>query len=185
MTPSNLSIAQAYLDYLWSRRNLYFLELLVAPDCMVRDSLFGDSAESEHVEAQVCEMHEAFPDLAYSLEEVIADAGNQLALRWSARGTHRGPLLGIPATHRAISLAGVLLLRFAEARLIAITSLWEPYSMFQQLGLVPGAHQGSALARIRLTKAASPRVDVAAVLLQERMSAKKAPAVDVDGQWDV
>jgi len=141
MTVTNLSVAQAYLDYLWSRENFYFLDLLVAPTCKVRDSLFGESTESGHVRAQVTEMHQGFPDLAYTIDEIIADAGDQLALRWSARGTHRGSLIGIPATERAIEISGVLLLRFAEDKMTSITSLWEPYTMLQQLGLVPGAYE--------------------------------------------
>jgi steroid delta-isomerase-like uncharacterized protein len=183
LTSSNLSIAEAYLDYLWSRRNLYFLELLVAPDCKVRDSLFGESTEAEHVKMQICEMHEGFPDIAYTLEDVIANAGSQLAVRWSARGTHHGALLGIPATKRAVALSGVLLMRFAEARLTAITSVWEPCSMFQQLGLVQGSTKGSPLARIQLTKAASPYTGVAPGLLQKRRSTTSAPSADVDAQW--
>lgn len=190
MTCRNLSVAQAYLDYLWSRRNLYFVELLVAPDCRVRDSLFGESTESEHVKAQVCEMHQGFPDLAYTIEEVIANAGGQLALRWSARGTHRGSLLGIPPTQRAFAISGILLLRFAEDRLSAITSLWEPLRMLEQLGLVPGSHEVDAPARsvesgIQNTKAPSEHADVAGVLLQECMSAASAPVVDLDAQWDM
>lgn len=190
LTSSNLSVAEAYLDYLWSRGNLHFLELLVAPDCKVRDSLFGESTDSEHVKAQVCEMHQAFPDLAYTIEEVIANAGNQLALRWSARGTHRGSLLGIPPTQRAFALSGILLMRFAEARLIAITSLWEPCSMLGQLGLVPGTHKLGALPQpiesgAPIARVAIARVDVSAVLLKERMSRARAPVVDVDAQWDV
>lgn len=188
MEPNNLGLAEAYLDYLWSRRNLYFVEVLMAKDCKLRDSLFGESTASEHVKAQVCEMHQGFPDIAYTLDGVIVNAGNQLALRWSAHGTHRGQLLGIPATRRAISLSGMLLLRFAEARMIAITSLWDPYCMFHQLGLVAAAHDVGALARsvasgVRITTA-NGHEQLVAGLLQERMSPTRPLVVDVDAQWD-
>lgn len=184
MTATNLSVAQAYMDYLWSRRNLYFLEILVAESCAVRDSLFGESTQRDHVKAQVCEMHQAFPDLAYTIDEIIADAGDQLALRWSARGTHRGSLIGIPATERAISISGVLLLRFAEDKLVAITSLWQPYTMLQQLGLVPGAYVVPA--HVPPVEARAPVAPIEARTPIARVAIVKvrAPVVDIDAQWD-
>jgi steroid delta-isomerase-like uncharacterized protein len=169
-TTSHLTVARAYLDCLSSPRGLDVFELLV-DDCKVRDSLFGESNEHEQVRAHVCEMQASFPDLAYTIDEVLADAGDQLALRWSASGTHRGPLMGIPATQRAISISGILLLRFAKTQLSAITSLWEPLSMLQQLALVPEPVPGSE---------PSPNACCVEALAKECMPAQ----VDVDAAWD-
>lgn len=172
MSSNNLIVAQAYLDHLWSRRNLYFVDLLVAQNCKLSDPLFGEGAGHDHIKAQVCDMHQGFPDLAYTIAEVIANVGDQLALRWSARGIHRGSLMGIPATERAIAISGVLLLRLEKTKLIAITCLWEPYTMLQQLGLVPGAYEIQAPVRTVEARIAAPR-------------AARAPVVDVDAQWDL
>ena len=42
-----------------------------------------------------------FPDLRAHIDDVVA-AGDQVALRLTFRGTHRGEFLGIPATGRTI-----------------------------------------------------------------------------------
>jgi len=193
MGSSNLIVAHAYLDHLWSRRNLYFIELLVAEDSRLIDPLFGEGTGQDHVRAQVGEMHQGFPDLAYNLDDVMANRGDQIAVRWSARGTHLGSLIGIPATARAMTISGLLLLRLANNRLISITSMWEPFHMLQQLGLVPGTDQvappvRSAEVRVHAPSAAFAPTHVDAELLQgaqECVTAASAPGVDIDAQWDM
>jgi predicted ester cyclase len=52
----------------------------------------------------------AFPDLRYTVEEVIVE-GEVIAARWIARGTHagelRGPMGQVGPTGRTVSFAGV------------------------------------------------------------------------------
>jgi steroid delta-isomerase-like uncharacterized protein len=41
----------------------------------------------------------AFPDLRFDIEQMIA-SGEYVVTRWHATGTHKGELMGIPATGR-------------------------------------------------------------------------------------
>ena len=57
-----------------------------------------------------------FPDLRAHIDDVVA-AGDQVALRLTFRGTHRGEFLGIPATGRAIEYVSHEFYRIADGRI--------------------------------------------------------------------
>jgi predicted ester cyclase len=64
--------------------------------------------------------HDAFPDLTLACEDIVP-AGDKVAVRWTATGTHEGDQLGVPATHRKITLTGIDIVRIADGR---ITERW-------------------------------------------------------------
>jgi predicted ester cyclase len=47
----------------------------------------------------------AFPDLRVEVEATVAQ-GDQVVVRWSATGTHRGDGLGFRPTHEAVTFRG-------------------------------------------------------------------------------
>src|SRR5215470_7375483 len=47
----------------------------------------------------------AFPDLHFDIDQMLAN-GEFVVTRWTATGTHRGPLMGIPPTNRKASRTG-------------------------------------------------------------------------------
>ena len=47
----------------------------------------------------------AFPDLAVTVEDQLAE-GDWVAVRWTWRGTQRGPFMGLPATGGSVTAPG-------------------------------------------------------------------------------
>jgi steroid delta-isomerase-like uncharacterized protein len=76
----------------------------------------------------------AFPDLRFTLEDQIV-AGDKVATRWSAVGTHRGPLGDVPATGRQMKVTGLILDRVVGGKVAERWELWDQMAMLQQLGL--------------------------------------------------
>jgi hypothetical protein len=52
-------------------------------------------------------------------------------------GTHRGPLLGIPATGRQVEISGILIDRVEDGLIVERWASWDLITMMQQLGLMP------------------------------------------------
>ena len=73
----------------------------------------------EGVRRAVTMLRGAFPDLRYTIEEVLVD-GETIAARWVARGTHtgelRGPMGQVGPTGRKVSLAGITMGRVANGK---------------------------------------------------------------------
>ncbi len=77
----------------------------------------------------------AFPDARLTIEDVLTE-GDRLACRFTVRATHRGELMGIPATGRPVELPGITILRFREGRCVERWSQAEFLGLLQQLGAV-------------------------------------------------
>lgn len=78
----------------------------------------------------------AFPDLQFVGEETIAQ-GNRIVMFWRACGTHRGPILHIPATGRTVNTRGVSLLTIEAGKVKRGRYLWDVAGMLRDLGLLP------------------------------------------------
>ncbi|MFT4583307.1 MAG: putative ester cyclase [Gammaproteobacteria bacterium] len=58
-----------------------------------------------------------FPDYAERIDELI-DAGEDIIVRLTIRGTHTGPLLGLPATGKAVESKDVTICRVNNGKIV-------------------------------------------------------------------
>ena len=78
----------------------------------------------------------AFPDLQMTVEDQIVQ-GDKVVTRWSARGTHQGDLMGIPATGKQGRANGITIDRIENGKIVESWNHWDQLSLLQQLGVVP------------------------------------------------
>ena len=74
----------------------------------------------------------SLPDLRHTVEAMIAE-GDQLAVRFSAQGTHLGQWLGFAPTGKAIHYTGVTLARIADDKIIEHETWWDKAALIEQL----------------------------------------------------
>ncbi len=79
-------------------------------------------------------LHAAFPDLRFEVDEILVD-GSSAALRWRARGTHRGDFFGISSTGRAFAITGISVAHARDGKLAEEWSSWDMLALLRQLGL--------------------------------------------------
>ena len=85
----------------------------------------------------------AFPDMTMVLDDILAD-GDKVAARWTATGTHRGELMGIPPTGKRVTTSGSIISRFAGGKVVEDHEVIDTLGMLQQLGVVPAQEQARA-----------------------------------------
>jgi steroid delta-isomerase-like uncharacterized protein len=78
----------------------------------------------------------AFPDAQFTIEDLIA-SGDKIVWRYTARGTHKGPFMGVPPTGKEIAFKGIVIERFEDDLIVEEWSVSDRLSLFQQLGLIP------------------------------------------------
>jgi predicted ester cyclase len=62
--------------------------------------------------------------------------------RWTARGTHRGELQGIPATGKVVRMTGSDIDRIVDGKTVECWAQVDELSLLQQLGVIQaGGHQ--------------------------------------------
>ena len=81
-------------------------------------------------------MNGAFPDVVVTDEDLIA-AGDRVVERSSAKATHKGPLMGRPATNKPVRWSEMHIYRLRDGK---IAEHWAEVSMMellQQCGVLP------------------------------------------------
>ncbi|WP_205629388.1 ester cyclase [Jiangella muralis] len=97
----------------------------------------ADVTGAEAIKEVYRRLHDAYPDLQISAEDVLAE-GDRVVSRQRVTGTHRGEYMGIPATGRSISWNEIFIFRFADGRIVEGWGVVDVAAQLRQLGLLPG-----------------------------------------------
>jgi steroid delta-isomerase-like uncharacterized protein len=81
-------------------------------------------------------MREGFPDIQWTLEEMIAE-GDKVAARFTMRGTHLGTFFGTPSTGKKIVVQALNIYRLSRGQIIEETGQPDLLGLLQQIGAVP------------------------------------------------
>lgn len=76
--------------------------------------------------------HNAFPDMKFVIHDLIIE-GDKLVARYSAAGTHLGPLSGTPATGRQVSMTGIDIFRFRGLEMVEWWHNEDIYGLMRQI----------------------------------------------------
>ena len=80
---------------------------------------------------------QAVPDSRITLADAFG-SGDRVAARMTINGTHEGDLMGVPGTHRPISVEVITILRFdGEGRIVERWNVADFLTMLQQIGAFP------------------------------------------------
>ena len=85
----------------------------------------------------------ALPDLHYTVEDLIAE-GDKVVSRFTARATHQGEIMGVPATGKGVTYTGIYISRFAGGKCVEDWFSGDMLGLFQQLGAIPQMAQAGA-----------------------------------------
>jgi steroid delta-isomerase-like uncharacterized protein len=85
----------------------------------------------------------AFPDLHYTLEDLIAE-GDKVAARFTLRGTHQRDFLGMPPTGKQVSVTGIEIDRIEDDKVVESWANSDALGLMQQLGAIPPMAQAGA-----------------------------------------
>lgn len=132
---TNKAIARRFIQ-VWGDENLDVVDELAAPSLVVRYPTIPEVIEGSRAYRHVLAgFRSAFPDSALRVEEEIAE-GEKVALRWTFSGTHKGSLMGIPATGKRVTWTGITIYRIVDGRVVEEQGEEDFVGFFRQVGLV-------------------------------------------------
>lgn len=76
-----------------------------------------------------------FPDIHVTIDEQIAE-GDKVVTRWTAEGTHRGDLWGLPPTGKRAVFTGIGISRIVDGKYAEGRVLMDSLGMMRQLGVI-------------------------------------------------
>ncbi|WP_373372030.1 ester cyclase [Nannocystis radixulma] len=120
-----------YDEALNAGREDAFTELL-APDVAYYNPATGTARGPGGVLAAIRGLRAAFPDLRYTVEDLVVD-GDRVAARFTLRGTHHGPFRGQAATGRSVEVGGSTHYRVAGGKLTEVRVFADFLGLMRQI----------------------------------------------------
>ena len=130
----NKDFIQAYTEDFWNKQNIAAFEKYFTADFIVHDAN-GDQ-NFEQYKGLCMAYFTAFPDLRITTDELVAE-GNKVAKVWTANCTHKGEIMGIPATGNQIVVKGIEMFRIEDGKILELWVSMDNLGMMQQLGVIP------------------------------------------------
>ena len=131
----NKVIVNRSTEGLWNKGDMAVIDELYATDFVIHDPLQGDG-DLEYFKQYARGVLTGIPDLHIATDDLIAE-GDQVVKRWTARGTHKGDFMGVPATGNRIEVTGIEIYRIAGGKIVEIWSNMDSLGLMQQLGVIP------------------------------------------------
>jgi predicted ester cyclase len=118
--------------------NMTTVDEIIAPEFVRHDLAGGPEAHGpDGVKLLIAGLRTAFPDLQTTIDDIFSD-GEKVVVRFTARGTHSGPLQGIAPTGREATWCGVNIYRVSGGRIRETWQLADGLGLLRQLGAAPG-----------------------------------------------
>lgn len=105
-----------------------------ADDVVLHDhdeSLHGIDAVIEHEQR----LFEAFPDMRYDVESIVAD-GNHLMAHWTVTGTHENEFQGLQPTGRDVEIPAMGALTVENGLCSNVRLVYDRFGLMEQLGIL-------------------------------------------------
>ena len=145
MSPSaNSQLARKWFDEVWNQRKESTVHELLHPNIEGHMEGLEVRSPADFVSARAA-LLDGLPDLSVTVEAVVSE-GNDVVVRWSASGTHRGAGLGLAPSFRRATFRGMSWLEFSEGRIVRGWDSWNQGLLLQQLGAPPESAAGAGTA---------------------------------------
>ena len=132
----NKKVVQRFLEECWNQGNLNVASELLTDQVRFHDPVFPNlNAGIQNIRNHIEGCRRAFPDLKFTIDDTIAER-NEVVIHWTARGTHKGPFLGMQATNRKATVNGTSIYRLEGSKIAEEYANWNLTTMMAQLGVV-------------------------------------------------
>ena len=126
-----------FLD-MWKRESVSGMIEFYTETARIECPLFHSVTGRAVIEKSFNDLFRAFDDWSFRIDEVVADGGpeDRAALFYTAQGTHRGDLFGMPGTGRHIEVKQAVLMRFEHGRIASERRLYDFTGLLVQMGVL-------------------------------------------------
>ncbi|MDX6692775.1 MAG: hypothetical protein QOF02_378 [Blastocatellia bacterium] len=135
MSDENVALMHRWFAEVWNKGRMEAIAEMLAANGVVHGlgeagvDVVGPAAFVPFFE----KMRGAFPQFEVTIEDTIAE-GDKVAARWTARVTHEGEQLGVPATNRQVTVTGMSIIYVSDGQISEAWNNWDILSLMQQIG---------------------------------------------------
>ena len=131
--PLAKAVVRYWIEEVYDKGEFGRLEEVIAPDYRLHDPTLPDVCGLAGARELITSTRAVLPDLRDTIEELMAE-GDRVVARWTARGTHRGPFMGVEPTGVQVTIAGTSIYRFQNGRIAEEWKVWDLWGALRQIG---------------------------------------------------
>lgn len=131
----NVAAFRTLIEEGFNKGNLSTLDELVTTDFQERQNGINPPT-LEGLKRSINSLRTAFPDLNLKIEDIVVD-DDRIWARIKARGTHKGSMMGVPASGKVITVDVIDVCRFADGKIAEHWGVADRLGMMQQIGALP------------------------------------------------
>ena len=90
----------------------------------------------ENIKQSESEGFNAFPDHHFTIDDLVVE-GDKVATRLTLTGTHTGEFMGIPPTHKKVTVWAMTISRISGGKIAESWEMMDTLDVIQQLGAIP------------------------------------------------
>jgi len=137
---ANKTLHRRLFEEVWNEGKLYVADEIYSDDYIYHPLFPNPMGDMDKEERKlfIAAYLNAFPDLHFTIEDQIAE-GDLVATRWTATGTQKGELMGIPPLGKPEpgTTTGIDIARIVDGKVVEVWACFDMLGMLEQIGAVP------------------------------------------------
>lgn len=138
MAIDNVALVKRFVEEVWNKGNMKVADELASNTSTFHDPLSKDLRSLDAFKKYVVAMRTGFPDLHVAIDD-IGTVGDNVYLRWTVTGTHKGMYMGVAATNKRSIVVGMSENRIQNGKIIETWMSYDVLGFLQQLGIAQQA----------------------------------------------
>jgi steroid delta-isomerase-like uncharacterized protein len=135
-TERNKQVVEDFIEALFTRGDTSAVDRYLAADFVAHDPAMPDlSHDAQGFRDAAVRIRAALPDWHSEVHRLIAE-GDLVAEHFTASGTHRGEIMGVPATGRRVSMPGINIFRLRDGEIVERWGNLDMLGFLTQLGVL-------------------------------------------------
>ncbi len=134
-TEQNKTLVHDFIEALFTKGDLEAVDRYLTPDFVNHDPPFGAGTDREGMRTAGALMRAGFPDW-HSDQHLVVGERDIVVEHFTASGTHRGEVMGVPPTGQRVSLRGINIFRLDGGHIVERWGRLDDLGFLSQLGVV-------------------------------------------------
>lgn len=134
MSERNKALTRRFYDEVFGKKNLNVIDELCAPGIVDHNPAPGQPPGREGMKETMHEYLTAFPDLAVTVHEVVAE-GDIVVVRMTGEATHTGTLLNAAPTGKRVRFRALDMVRIRDGQATEVWHEGNDVEVLMQVGV--------------------------------------------------
>lgn len=132
----NKAVVRRFIDEAFVKGNAESVDELIS-ESFVPHTWPSVQPGRDSLKQTVVRMAGGLSDVAFDVEDVIGE-GDRVAVRVTARATHKGDFMGVPAAGKSYEIAEIHIFRLEDGLIAEHWHVADMLGMMKQIGAMPG-----------------------------------------------